>query len=150
MRKFNPVSAIVFALILARSSPANDTAQLSKAAQKLLQQPKTGNAQIKLSDGRKENGWILSVTPQFITFKTIRKTERVELSKVVSVHWLERAHTPALLARIGEIATIGFLMPVWLISEIPTPSTNCSRPCTRLATPGSQPLRQRESATKVN
>jgi hypothetical protein len=83
-----------FKLILLTLIPVTLVAQndqLSEAARKLLRKPRVGNAQVTRSDGRQDDGRIVRVTDQFVTFETSIKPpscENIELSKIVAVRWL--------------------------------------------------------------
>jgi hypothetical protein len=67
-----------------------DPPQLSEAARKLLRKPRSGNARLTFSDGKKVDGQVLWVTDQFVTFQTRTRLscEDVEWSRVADVRWL--------------------------------------------------------------
>jgi hypothetical protein len=99
-------------LILIPATMAGQNRQLSEAAAKLLRKPQLGNAQLTRSDGRKDEGRIVRVTDQFITFETNSKPsscENVELSKVAAVHWLGTTNNRS-ASEFGGIVLLGALL----------------------------------------
>ena len=79
---------LIPALLLGQNS------QLSDAARVLLSKPQVGSAQLTWLGGRKQDGRIVRVTDQFVTFVTNQKpstSENVDLSKIAAVQWTIRA-----------------------------------------------------------
>ncbi len=98
--------------------------QLSEAAQELLSKQQFGFAQLTLSDGRNEDGRIVRVTDQFVTFVTNRKPpgcENVELSKVAAVFW-HPASKRISSSELGSAVYLGaVLSPFFVIHEAADP-----------------------------
>ena len=79
-------------LILIPATLVGQNSQLSPPATKLLRKPKLGNAQITRLDGLREDGRIVRVTDQFVTFEMKPSScENIELSKIAAVRWLGTA-----------------------------------------------------------
>jgi hypothetical protein len=110
--------------------------QLSDAAQKLVNKPRLGSAQLTWADGRTEQGRIVRVTDQFIAFwRNTRPAtcENVELSKVAAVQWLrttgERGAGSHAAERAAEVAYVGaILAPFYVGNAVANPFKRISPP----------------------
>lgn len=91
------------AMILLPAMLLGQNGHLSDAAQKLLDKPRLGDAQLTLTDGRKPKGRIVRVTDQYV----VLDCDDIPLSKVVSVQWI---HT----FQGARIATEQVLYLSWL------------------------------------
>jgi hypothetical protein len=93
--------------------------QLSEAARELLNQPRLGSAQLTWSDGRKEDGRVVRVTDQFVTFDANRKPstcENVELSKIEAVQWQSSSENLGSAVLLGAV-----LSPFYMGSAVADP-----------------------------
>jgi hypothetical protein len=94
--------------------------QLSDAAQKLLNKPRLGRAQLTWADGRTQRGRIVRVTDQFIAFETnIRPPvcENVELSKVAGVQWLRTPGEGSAGSRAAGIVFVGAILAPFYVGH---------------------------------
>ncbi|HEY6393675.1 MAG TPA: hypothetical protein VIX89_20500, partial [Bryobacteraceae bacterium] len=111
-------------LILFPATLLGQDAQLSEAARQLLSKPRLGSAQLTWSDGRKEDGRIVRVTDQFVTYVTNRKPsscENVELSKVAAVQWRNAPKGGSSSEAAAAVYLGAVLSPFFVVHEVGDP-----------------------------
>jgi hypothetical protein len=94
--------------------------QLSDAAQKLVNRPRLGIAQLTWVDGRTQKGRIVRVTDQFIAFETnIRPPvcESVELSKVAAVQWFRTPGEGGAGSRAAGVVFLGAILAPFYVGN---------------------------------
>src|ERR1700680_3523294 len=103
----------------------SQNSKLSDAAQKLVNRPRLGSAQLTWTDGRAEQGRIVRVTDQFIAFWTNTRPvtcENVELSKVAAVQWLHTTGEGGAVSHAAEAVYFGaILAPFYIGNAVANP-----------------------------
>jgi hypothetical protein len=103
------------------------TGALSDAARDLVRKPKPGYAQLTLVDGRKEEGRILRVTDDFVSFRGRGRCEDIELAKIAKIRRLRTPGQPPADVEdyIGEAIMLGMLVPFasvsWAMEKLKSP-----------------------------
>lgn len=109
---------LIPALLLGQNS------QLSDAARELLSKPRVGSAQLTWLGGRKEDGRIVRVTDQFVTFERNGKPstcENVELSKVAAVQWSRAPKSSSSSDLAGIVLAGAVLSPFFAANAVADP-----------------------------
>lgn len=122
---------LILPLILIPATLIGQSVQLSEAARKLLSNPRSGNAQLTWSDGRKEDGRIVWVTDQFVTFVTNTTPsgcENVDLAKIAAVLWGPNSGSNPLSNFGGDVLLGAVLSPLFVGHAVANPFRRMSPP----------------------
>jgi hypothetical protein len=110
-------------LILIPVLLAGQSDQLSLAARRLLEHPRSGEAELTWADGRKAEGYIRRVTDQFVSFSSVQPfaCENVPLTNITAVQWLHTSNNFG-ARELGEAAFLfTVLSPFFVAHEIADP-----------------------------
>jgi len=141
----------ILCLIISPVLIAQDS-DLSDAARQLLLQPRQGQAELTLSDGRKKSGSILRVLSQSVVFSPNSKSlacEDLALSEIAGINWPTYPHKNRAAEFAGTAFVGAVLNPFFWHTALLPHFDRSRRPCIRSPENGNR-ISRHGAASRAN